>query len=63
MPVLEISSNTTIPNKKEAAIKASKLVASLLGKLENVFPVKRLLMIVDDCPYQRRTSHFVCGDF
>jgi hypothetical protein len=40
MPVLEISANTTIPNKKEAAVKASKLVASLLGKAENVVPKK-----------------------
>jgi hypothetical protein len=40
MPVLEISANTTIPNKKEAAIKASKLVASLLGKAEKVVPRK-----------------------
>jgi hypothetical protein len=39
MPVLELNTNTTISNKKEIAVKASKLMAQLLGKPENVrFP-------------------------
>jgi len=38
MPVLEINTNTSISNKQEVAIKASKLVAKLLGKPEDVGP-------------------------
>jgi hypothetical protein len=36
MPLLEINTNINVPNKKEVAVKASNLVASLLGKDENV---------------------------
>jgi phenylpyruvate tautomerase PptA (4-oxalocrotonate tautomerase family) len=36
MPVLEIYTNKTISNKKEIAVKASKLMAELLGKPESV---------------------------
>jgi len=36
MPVLEINTNTTVNNKKELALKASKLMAKLLGKPEYV---------------------------
>lgn len=36
MPVLELNTNTSIPNKKEVAVKASKLMAQLLGKPEHV---------------------------
>ena len=42
MPVLEIYTNKTIPNKKEIAVKASKLMADLLGKPESVPPNSRL---------------------
>jgi phenylpyruvate tautomerase PptA (4-oxalocrotonate tautomerase family) len=38
MPVLEIYTNKTISNKKEIAVKASKLMADLLGKPESVIP-------------------------
>jgi hypothetical protein len=36
MPILELNTNTTISNKKEVALKASKLMAKLLGKPEFV---------------------------
>jgi phenylpyruvate tautomerase PptA (4-oxalocrotonate tautomerase family) len=36
MPLLEINTNVDVPHKKELAVKASNLVASLLGKDENV---------------------------
>jgi phenylpyruvate tautomerase PptA (4-oxalocrotonate tautomerase family) len=40
MPVLEIYTNKTISNKKEIAVRASKLMADLLGKPESViFPL------------------------
>ena len=38
MPVLDICTNTTVSNKKELALKASKLMAELLGKPEYVYP-------------------------
>jgi len=43
MPVLEINVNISIPNKKELAIKASKLVAALLGKPESVRPMFKIV--------------------
>jgi phenylpyruvate tautomerase PptA (4-oxalocrotonate tautomerase family) len=36
MPVVEINTNTSISNKQEVAVKASKLIAKLLGKPEEV---------------------------
>jgi phenylpyruvate tautomerase PptA (4-oxalocrotonate tautomerase family) len=39
MPVLEISTNTTISNKQEIVVKASELCAELLGKPNKVPPV------------------------
>jgi phenylpyruvate tautomerase PptA (4-oxalocrotonate tautomerase family) len=36
MPVVEINTNISVSNKKEVVEKASKLVAKLLGKPENV---------------------------
>jgi hypothetical protein len=51
MPVLEISTNTSISNKKEIALKASKLVGELLGKPESVLPFTliRINSVVYDC--------------
>jgi hypothetical protein len=39
MPVLELNTNTSISNKKDVAVKASKLIAKLLGKPEDVRPL------------------------
>jgi phenylpyruvate tautomerase PptA (4-oxalocrotonate tautomerase family) len=36
MPVFELNTNTSIPNKKEVATRLSKLVAEILGKPESV---------------------------
>ena len=57
MPVIELNANTSIPNKKEVALKLTKLVASLLGKPESVRSsvsdrvVLEAKWIVDDCIY------------
>jgi len=39
MPVLEINTNIKVANKKEIAVKASKLMAELLGKPNSVPPL------------------------